>query len=242
MNLLRGSENMEYNILIIEDDLGLARAILDILNKYNFNSKILEDFKNIESVVKEKEYDLIILDINLPYYDGFYWCRKIRKITLIPIIIISSRDTNMDQIMALEYGADDYIIKPFDSEILIAKIKSFLRRSYGELSVGMENKLLKIGFVNLDSHRQQILFKDKKIYLSFTENKILKKLFEEYPNSVSRSELIFEAWDENSFVEENTLNVNIRRIRNKIQENKLPIAVRTIRSFGYQLILKEENQ
>ena len=233
---------MVYNILIIEDDFGLAKSITNVLEKYNFRSSILDDFQDIEDRVVDTKPDLIILDINLPYYNGFYWCRKIRKITSNPIMIISSRDSNMDQIMALEYGADDYITKPFDSEILIAKINSLLRRTFGELSGTTINEQLKVGNIILDKDRQQLLAGDKQIDLSITEPKILKKLIEEYPNSVSRDELFFEVWDENNFVEENTLNVNIRRIRRKIDDNQLPIGIRTIRTFGYQLVAEEDGR
>ncbi|URN41759.1 response regulator transcription factor [Peptoniphilus genitalis] len=233
---------MVYNILIIEDDFGLAKSITNVLEKYNFRSSILDDFQDIEDRVVDTKPDLIILDINLPYYNGFYWCRKIRKITSNPIMIISSRDSNMDQIMALEYGADDYITKPFDSEILIAKINSLLRRTFGELSGTTINEQLKVGNIILDKDRQQLLAGDKQIDLSITELKILKKLIEEYPNSVSRDELFFEVWDENNFVEENTLNVNIRRIRRKIDDNQLPIGIRTIRTFGYQLVAEEDGR
>ena len=231
---------MLYNILIIEDDFGLAKSITNVLEKYNFRSSILDDFENIENIVVDTKPNLIILDINLPYYNGFYWCRKIRKITSNPIMIISSRDSNMDQIMALEYGADDYITKPFDSEILIAKINSLLRRTFGELSASTINETLKVGNIILDKDRQQLLAGENQIDLSITELKILKKLIEKYPNSVSRDELFFEVWDENIFVEENTLNVNIRRIRKKIDDNQLPIGIRTIRTFGYQLVTKED--
>lgn len=231
---------MLYDILIIEDDFALAKSITNVLEKYNFLSSILEDFENIENIVMDTKPNLIILDINLPYYNGFYWCRKIRKITSNPIMIISSRDSNMDQIMALEYGADDYITKPFDSEILIAKINSLLRRTFGELSASTINETLKVGNIILDKDRQQLLAGENQIDLSITELKILKKLIEKYPNSVSRDELFFEVWDENNFVEENTLNVNIRRIRKKIDENQLPISIRTIRTFGYQLVTKED--
>ncbi|MDU5806154.1 MAG: response regulator transcription factor [Peptoniphilus harei] len=231
---------MLYNILIIEDDFGLAKSITNVLEKYNFRSSILDDFENIENIVVDTKPNLIILDINLPYYNGFYWCRKIRKITSNPIMIISSRDSNMDQIMALEYGADDYITKPFDSEILIAKINSLLRRTFGELSASTINETLKVGNIILDKDRQQLLADENQIDLSITELKILKKLIEKYPNSVSRDELFFEVWDENIFVEENTLNVNIRRIRKKIDDNQLPIGIRTIRTFGYQLVTKED--
>ena len=233
---------MAYNILIIEDDFGLAKSITNVLEKYNFRSSILDDFQDIEDRVVDTKPDLIILDINLPYYNGFYWCRKIRKITSNPIMIISSRDSNMDQIMALEYGADDYITKPFDSEILIAKINSLLRRTFGELSGTTINEQLKVGNIILDKDRQQLLAGDKQIDLSITELKILKKLIEEYPNSVSRDELFFEVWYENNFVEENTLNVNIRRIRRKIDDNQLPIGIRTIRTFGYQLVAEEDGR
>ena len=233
---------MLYDILIIEDDFALAKSIANVLEKYNFRSSILDDFENIENIVVNTKPDLIILDINLPYYNGFYWCRKIRKITSNPIMIISSRDSNMDQIMALEYGADDYITKPFDSEFLIAKINSLLRRAFGELSASTINEQLKVGNIILDKDRQQLLAGDNQIDLSITELKILKKLIEEYPNSVSRDELFFEVWDENNFVEENTLNVNIRRIRRKIDDNQLPIGIRTIRTFGYQLVKEEDGR
>lgn len=233
---------MVYHILIIEDDFGLAKSIANVLEKYNFRSSILDDFENIEERVVDTKPNLIMLDINLPYYNGFYWCRKIRKITSNPIMIISSRDSNMDQIMALEYGADDYITKPFDSEILIAKINSLLRRTFGELSASTINETLKVGNIILDKDRQQLLAGENQIDLSITELKILKKLIEEYPNSVSRDELFFEVWDENNFVEENTLNVNIRRIRRKIDDNQLPIGIRTIRTFGYQLVAEEDGR
>ena len=233
---------MVYNILIIEDDFALAKSITNVLERYNFRSSILDDFENIADRVVDTKPDLIILDINLPYYNGFYWCRKIRKITSNPIMIISSRDSNMDQIMALEYGADDYITKPFDSEFLIAKINSLLRRAFGELSASTINEQLKVGNIILDKDRQQLLAGDNQIDLSITELKILKKLIEEYPNSVSRDELFFEVWDENNFVEENTLNVNIRRIRRKIDDNQLPIVIRTIRTFGYQLVSEEDGR
>ncbi|MBZ1512173.1 response regulator transcription factor [Leuconostoc mesenteroides] len=233
---------MVYHILIIEDDFGLAKSIANVLEKYNFRSSILDDFENIEERVVDTKPNLIMLDINLPYYNGFYWCRKIRKITSNPIMIISSRDSNMDQIMALEYGADDYITKPFDSEILIAKINSLLRRTFGELSASTINETLKVGNLILDKDRQQLLAGENQIDLSITELKILKKLIEEYPNSVSRDELFFEVWDENNFVEENTLNVNIRRIRRKIDDNQLPIGIRTIRTFGYQLVAEEDGR
>lgn len=233
---------MVNNVLIIEDDFGLAKNITNVLEKYNFRSSILDDFENIEDRVVDTKPDLIILDINLPYYNGFYWCRKIRKITSNPIMIISSRDGNMDQIMALEYGADDYITKPFDIEILIAKINSLLRRAFGELSASTLNETLKVGNIILDKDRQQLLAGENQIDLSITELKILKKLIEEYPNSVSRGELFFEVWDENNFVEENTLNVNIRRIRRKIDDNQLPIGIRTIRTFGYQLVAEEDGR
>ncbi|MDU6782932.1 MAG: response regulator transcription factor [Peptoniphilus harei] len=228
--------------MIIEDDLGLAKSITNVLEKYNFRSSILDDFENIEDRVVDTKPSLIILDINLPYYNGFYWCRKIRKITSNPIMIISSRDSNMDQIMALEYGADDYIIKPFDIEILIAKINSLLRRTFGELSANTINETLKVGSIILDKDRQQLLSGENQIDLSITELKILKKLIEEYPNSVSRDELFFEVWDEKNFVEENTLNVNIGRIRRKIDDNQLPIGIRTIRTFGYQLVEEEDGR
>lgn len=233
---------MVYHILIIEDDFSLAKNITNVLEKYNFRSSILDDFENIEDRVVDTKPDLIILDINLPYYNGFYWCRKIRKITSNPIMIISSRDSNMDQIMALEYGADDYITKPFDSEVLIAKINSLLRRTFGELSANTIKETLKVGNIILDRDRQQLLAGANQINLSITELKILKKLMEEYPNSVSREELFFEVWDENNFVEENTLNVNIRRIRRKIEDNQLPIGIRTIRTFGYQLVAEEDGR
>ncbi|EEB35087.1 response regulator receiver domain protein [Anaerococcus hydrogenalis DSM 7454] len=228
--------------MIIEDDFALAKSIMNVLEKYNFRSSILDDFENIEDIVVDTKPSLIILDINLPYYNGFYWCRKIRKITSNPIMIISSRDSNMDQIMALEYGADDYITKPFDSEFLIAKINSLLRRAFGELSASTINEQLKVGNIILDKDRQQLLAGDNQIDLSITELKILKKLIEKYPNSVSRDELFFEVWDENNFVEENTLNVNIRRIRRKIDDNQLPIGIRTIRTFGYQLVAEEDGR
>lgn len=220
-------------ILIIEDDINISKGLTILLNKYNFSTSTIQDFSNIDNEVTKIKPKLILLDINLPYFDGFYWCNKIRQKSIVPIIIISARDSSLDQVIALNNGADDYIYKPFNNDVLIAKIKSHLRRSYGEYIKHNDN--LEVNGLMLNKNRLSLEYNDKESFLSLKEMNLLQTLMEEHSKTVNRNLLLEKVWDDNSFVENNTLNVNINRLRKRLEEVGLDDILKTIRGLGYQL-------
>lgn len=221
-------------ILIIEDDNKLRQLIKDYLNKYGFEISEIHDFHHVESEILRIKPDLILLDINLPYLDGFYLCRFIRTKMTIPVIIVSSRNSDMEQIMGIELGADDYLIKPFQLELLHSKIKASLRRAYGEYSK-MSQMNVGMNGLTLNPNNFKMAYLNAEVELSKNEFKLLKKLLEKANSVVEREELLMELWDDASFVEDNTLTVNITRLKSKLEELKIPQVIKTIRGVGYLL-------
>lgn len=220
-------------ILIIEDDLKLSNLTSEFLSEKGFLVYETESFLEIEEEVKRVNPNIIILDINLPYLDGYYLCREIRRNMLIPIIITSARDREVDQILALEIGADDYLIKPYSLNILYSKIVALLRRSLGEYSKGKEEKNIK-GLI-LDEKSYMIKYNEKVVELTKNEIKIIK-LFFDSPNQIVRRCELFEAlWENDSFVDENTLTVNISRIKNTFKKLGIEGVIQTKRGVGYIL-------
>ena len=223
-----------YKVMIIEDDIKLSSFIKENIEKYDYLVYEATNFNNIEEEFHNIKPDLLLLDINLPYYDGFYFCKAIRRNSNIPIIIISARSNEMDQVMAIELGADDYVVKPFKLEILISKVKAALRRAYGEYST-KENKNFNIDDICIDEDNFKVLYKDNHIELSKNELKLMKKLIENRNKIVSREELFQELWDDYNFVDDNTLTVNITRLRNKFLELGVENIIKTKRGVGYVL-------
>lgn len=226
---------MKYKIYIIEDDLEIKKLLEEYMNKYGFEVKGTKDFENIINDFNEYNPDVVLLDVNLPKFDGFYWCKKIRQKSKAPIIFISARDSNMDQIMALESGADDYITKPFEIDIVIAKIKSHIRRAFGEYAVKSEDTLIEIDKLKFYPERLEVQYVDKSLILTKREGILLKVLIDKYPKIVSRDFLLEKIWDDIEFVEENTLSVNISRVRKKLQLLGIENSIETIRGAGYRL-------
>ncbi|MDW8800784.1 response regulator transcription factor [Clostridium sp. A1-XYC3] len=226
---------MNYKVYIIEDDLSISALLQEYIVKYGFQAKAAEDFQEILNDFNEYNPDLVLLDVNLPKYDGFYWCRKIRQQSKIPIIFISARDSGMDQIMALESGADDYITKPFYYDVVIAKIKSHIRRTYGEYAPKVEEKIVEVDGLKLYPERSELEFKGERVIITKREGILLEYLMKKYPKVVSRNFLLEKIWDDLDFVEENTLSVNISRIRKRLQELGIDKAIETIRGAGYRL-------
>ncbi|MCT8975929.1 response regulator transcription factor [Clostridium sp. CX1] len=226
---------MNYKVYIIEDDLSISALLQEYIVKYGFQAKAAEDFQEILNDFNEYNPDLVLLDVNLPKYDGFYWCRKIRQQSKIPIIFISARDSGMDQIMALESGADDYITKPFYYDVVIAKIKSHIRRTYGEYAPKVEEKMVEVDGLKLYPERSELEFKGERVIITKREGVLLEYLMKKYPKVVSRNFLLEKIWDDLDFVEENTLSVNISRIRKRLQELGIDKAIETIRGAGYRL-------
>jgi DNA-binding response OmpR family regulator len=221
-----------FVVMVIEDDISLRNTMINLLDKYGYKGLYIKDFRNIEKEVQDAAPLLILLDINLPYYDGFYFIRGIRKISKAPIIIISARNAVGDQILGLELGADDYLLKPFNSEIFLAKVNSIMRRVYGELSI--EDKSLKsaCGLI-LDEDRFKASFGNNSVALSKNEFVILKRLIESKGKIVKREVLFEDIWDDKTFVDENTLAVNIKRVKTKLEELGLFDVIKAKRGIGY---------
>jgi len=218
-------------IMIIEDDQSISKLISENLAKWQMSSYITQDFNNIIEQFNDYKPDLVLLDINLPVYDGYFWNQEIRKISKIPIIIISSRNSNMDQIMAMNMGADDFVEKPFSVDILVAKINALLRRTYDftkNTNDVVEHNGLKL---NLSSGTVEI--DDNKIDLSKNEYKLLQRLLKDQGKIVTREQLLNFMWDDERFVDDNTLTVNINRLRGKIEKYGLKSYIVTKVGQGY---------
>ena len=225
------------NIFIVEDDDNLRTVIKSQLEKYGYIVSDTDDFKNTISIINDCKPDIILMDVNLPYYDGFYLCRALRKKSKTPIIIISSRDTVMEQVHGIEQGADDYITKPFEMELLLAKIKALLRRNYGEYAE-KEDKFKNQSDIQLNNNNHTLTYDGRTVELTKNEFKLMDKLFTNRNNIVKREELLAELWDEGMFVDENTLTVNVTRIKNKLKDIGLNEIIRTKRGVGYILDLE----
>ncbi len=228
-------------ILCIEDDKLLAQELSVFCKKYQYDCIIAENFEDILSEVERVNPQLILLDINLPYHDGFYWCREIRKKFQIPIIMLSSRDTRMDQVMGMTIGADDYLTKPIDLELLLVKIQVILRRAY-DYNAQETSTILEIDGLELDTQRFLMRYVDKEEELTKNETKILQKLIEHKNEFVRRDLLMDYLWDNESFIDENTLNVNISRLRKKIFEMTSFEYIETKRSVGYKIARIMDNK
>lgn len=219
-------------ILIIEDDKKLRQLTKEFLLRYGYEILEIRDFKNIEAEILSAQADLILLDVNLPYLDGFYLCRFIRTKMTIPVIIVSARNSEVEQVMGMELGADDYVIKPFHLEVLHSKIKASLRRAYGEYAMKADHQgagAITLHGVSLNPNNFKMTYQNRETELSKNEFKLMKKLMEKAGSVISREDLLMELWDELSFVEDNTLTVNMTRLKGKLSEMGLDSVIKTIR-------------
>ena len=232
----------QHRIFVVEDDRKIAELLADTLRKYQYDVAIIQDFDQVTEEVLAFDPHLILLDINLPSYDGYYWCRQLRTHTMCPIIFISARSGEMDQIFALENGGDDFITKPFHYEIVLAKIRSHLRRSFGEYALETAERTIRLGSLNLFVERMELHIKGEVVPLQKKECVILELLLEASPKVVSRESLLEELWDDQSFVDENTLNVNMTRVRKKLADYDILSTIETVRGAGYRFIPAEEER
>lgn len=224
-----------YKVMIVEDDPKIARHLSDLLQKYGFEANMITQFNNISEEFQSYNPHLVLLDINLPYYDGFFWCRQIRLISTCPVIFISARTGEMDQVMALENGGDDFITKPFHPEVVMAKVRSQLRRAYGEYAIANQERMIEQQGLQLHPERLELTYQKQTVLLTKKEAEIIEMLMERYPRVAGREDLLAKLWDDQTFVDENTLNVNITRVRKKLMELGIEDAVETIRGVGYRL-------
>lgn len=231
-----------HRIFIVEDDRKIASLLAETLRKYQYEVAVIEDFDRVVDECTTFEPHLILLDINLPSYDGYYWCRQLRQVTTCPILFISARSGDMDQVFALENGGDDFITKPFHYEIVLAKIRSHLRRSYGEYAPNQAERTVKLGVLTLMIERMELWLREEVIPLQKKECIILELLMNASPKVVSREQLLEELWDDQSFVDENTLNVNMTRVRKKLSDYAVLSTIETVRGAGYRFLLAEVEQ
>jgi len=218
-------------IMIVEDEQSIRDLLGEMLEKWNFDVIKLVKFDDVlESFILEKPH-LLLLDINLPYFDGFHWCNKIREISQVPIIFISSRNTPMDMVMAMNMGGDDFIQKPFDTDVLLAKINAILRRSYAYSDT--EPNILEHEGVILNLKDWNLTFQDKNVELTKTEFLILKLLLQNKGTVVNRKKIMRSLWKDENFVDDNTLTVNIARLRKKFDELGKENIITTKKGEGY---------
>lgn len=205
----------DITILIVEDDKILANEFKEYLNKYGYQVNLIENFSKVLNECMNICPDLILMDINLPFYDGFYWCSKIREYSQVPMIFISSRNSDNDKIMAIAQGGDDYVEKPFNLPVLRAKIEAITRRTY---QYKVNQKIYIKDNIFYDYSNNCIYFKNEKVDLTKSENIIIKVLLEEKDKVVSRNALMDELWNTDEFISDNTLTVLISRLRLKLKD------------------------
>lgn len=219
-------------ILIVEDDIKLRKELETFLNKHGFLAKRLEKFDNTIQDILNENADLILLDINLPYTDGEFVCREVRKKSDVPIIMVTSRDNEIDELMSLNYGADQYVTKPYNIQILLAKINGLLKRTQK-----LEKEIEKIdcdGFT-LNIAERVIEKDEQKIELTKNEYTILYYLVKNKGRIVSRDEIMDYLWESEEFIDDNTLSVNVKRLRSKLEELGFVDKIETRRGQGYLL-------
>ena len=218
--------------MVIEDNENIRNELIEFLLKYNYDAYGCNDFDNIINNIFKDSPDLILLDINLPYYDGYYICREIRKQSNIPIIVVTSRDSETDELMSMNLGADDFITKPYNLQILLARIESVLRRVYGKC----DNLRLKYNGLVVDIDNSIMTYEDNIIDLTKNELKILTCLIRNKDKIVSRDKLMDFMWSSDLYVDDNTLSVNITRVRKKLQNIGVGDIIETKRGLGYKII------
>ncbi|MBO0470692.1 response regulator transcription factor [Enterococcus sp. DIV0242_7C1] len=218
-------------IMIVEDETTIRDLIREELQKWQFDTFGVTNFNTVLEDFQQEDPQLVLLDINLPVFDGYYWCQKIREISKVPIIFISSRNTNMDMIMAMNMGADDFVTKPFQLDVLVAKINALLRRSYNYSEVGSEIMSHNGITLNVDNGSMEI--NGEIIDLSKNEYRLLYILMKKHGKILTREKLLRALWEDERFVDDNTLTVNINRLRKKIEQAGLEGYIETKVGQGY---------
>lgn len=219
-------------IMIIEDDEVISSTLQKHLSKWNYDVYVVEDFEHIMEQFLEYQPTLMLLDISLPFYNGYHWCQQIRQVSQVPIIFISSTNENMNIVMAMNMGADDFVNKPFDLNVLTAKIQALYRRTY---SFSKQFHILTYKDLILNLVDTTITYQNITIDLTKNELKILEILFQKPETFVSRDEIMTELWQSSSFVDDNTLSVNMNRLRKKLDEFGIEQLIQTKKGIGYRL-------
>ena len=219
-----------YKILLVEDDEIISKSIKQHLENWDFEVITARDFKNITNEFTECNAHIVLLDLILPFYDGFYWCKEIRKISNVPIVFLSSASDNMNIVMAVNMGGDDFISKPFNVSVLLAKIQAILRRTY-DMPNGIS--ILEHKGIILNLNDFTLSYRDKSIELTKNEFRILETLLVNKGKIVSRDTLMMKLWQDDNYVEENTLTVNVTRLRKKLEDLGIDDFIKTKVGCGY---------
>ena len=219
-----------YRLFIVEDDRGIAEGVREQAEAWDITAHIVTDFHNVMAEFSRFDPHIVLLDISLPFFNGYHWCGEIRRVSNVPVIFISSAADNMNMIMAMNMGADDFIAKPFDGSVLIAKIKALLRRTY---DFAPSVPVLEHKGAMLNTGDGSFLYKNEKIPLSKNEYRILLTLMKNKGKVVSRERLMEQLWETDSFVDENTLSVNVNRLRKRLEAAGLEGFITTKFGVGY---------
>ena len=219
-----------YKIFLVEDDEAIAAAVVKHIASWGWEARRAEDLTKVMEEFTAFSPHLVLLDIGLPYRNGYHWCTEIRKLSRIPIVFLSSASDNMNIVMAMNMGGDDFIPKPFDLEVLSAKIQAILRRTY---DFGSAPPLLETRGATLDTGNNTLHYREQKLELTRNEYRILQVLLEQKGRTVSRDTLMRKLWETDSFVDENTLTVNMARLRRKLEGMGLDGLIRTKKGLGY---------
>ena len=221
-----------HKILLVEDDEVIRQQVKKMLEQWGYEVVLVEDFMEVLSLFVKEEPHLGLMDIGLPLFNGYHWCQEIRKVSKVPIMFLSSRDQAMDIVMAINMGGDDFVTKPFDQNVLLAKIQGLLRRSY---EFGKDQSLLEYMGVILNLKAMDLVYQGEVVSLTKNEFQILQVLFERSGNIVSREDLMKELWNSDFFIDDNTLSVNVARLRKKLEAVGLKDFIETKKGVGYGL-------
>ena len=221
-----------HKILLVEDDEVIRQQVKKILEQWEYEVVLVEDFMEVLSLFVKEEPHLVLMDIGLPLFNGYHWCQEIRKVSKVPIMFLSSRDQAMDIVMAINMDGDDFVTKPFDQNVLLAKIQGLLRRSY---EFGKDQSLLEYMGVILNLKAMDLVYQGEVVSLTKNEFQILQVLFERSGNIVSREDLMKELWNSDFFIDDNTLSVNVARLRKKLEAVGLKDFIETKKGIGYGL-------
>jgi len=221
-----------HKILIIEDDLVIAKGLQSHLCQWGYQVDYVSDFKAVLRTFSEVNPQLVLLDISLPFFNGYHWCSEIRKLSKVPIIFISSMSDNINIVMAVNMGGDDFIAKPFDLSVVVAKVQALIRRTY---SFGGQMNIIELSGAVLNLSDTTLSYQNEKIQLTKNEFKILQILLENAGKVISRDIIMTRLWESDSFIDDNTLTVNVARLRKRLEEIGLCDFITTKKGLGYMV-------
>ncbi len=219
-----------YKLLIVEDDTVIAKAVWQHMSSWGYEAVCVENFQEVLQTFIAQNPQLVLMDISLPFYNGYHWCDEIRKISKVPIIFISSASDNMNIVMAVNMGGDDFVAKPFDLNVLQAKIQALLRRTY---DFAGDSALLEHNGMFFDTGKGVVTYADERVELTKNEMGILRCLLEQKGRIVTRDKLMENLWESDSFIDDNTLTVNVARLRKKMEGIGVRELIKTKKGIGY---------